>query len=71
MQHHDPFLSPGALLLAEILSGGAVAHFVTHLPGWVGGGISALAVGIILRLLDAPLRRASDRLAGTPRTPRD
>jgi len=71
---HPPHaLGGGALLVAEITSGGVGGALatITSLPPWLGGALSALLVGVLLRLADAPLRAASDRLAArvTPPPP--
>lgn len=67
--HHDHHLPAWTLFVAEALSGSAVAHFVTNLPPWLGGGLTALFVGVVLRILDAPLKRLSERLSGPPSPP--
>lgn len=64
MSHHH--YSAGEMLLAELATAGVVGHFVaslTLLPGWVGGVVGGLFVGVVLRLLDVPLRQRSERLA--------
>lgn len=43
---------------------GHAAHIVAAIPPWVGGGLSALLVGVLLRVLDPALRRLGERLAG-------
>ena len=42
---------------------GHVAHALAEIPPWVGGGVSALLVGVALRVLDPTLRRLGERLA--------
>lgn len=73
MNHPAP-LGPGALLCAEITSGGiggALWHSLASLPPWIGGAASALIVGALLRLGDPVLRALGDRLAArvTPPPP--
>lgn len=72
-QPHAP-LGPGALLVAEITSGGiggALWHALASLPPWLGGALSALAVGAVLRVADPTLRTWGERLAArvTPPPP--
>lgn len=67
--HEGPHLSPGIVLLAELVSGSGGAHLLHDLPPWLGGGLAALVVGIVLRVLDTPLRRISDRISGAPKPP--
>ena len=43
---------------------GHAAHALAAIPPWVGGGLSALLVGVLLRVLDPALRRLGERLAG-------
>ena len=53
---------------------GHVAHAVAEIPPWIGGGLSALLVGVLLRLLDPTLRRLGERLAARrdpPSPPKD
>lgn len=48
-----------ALLPFELLiftAFGQAAHVLASIPPWVGGGVSALLVGVLLRLLDPTLR---------------
>lgn len=63
--HHHPH--PGAVaLLAEITTGaggGVLASALGSVPPWLGGALSALVVGLALRLLDPVLRRLGERLA--------
>lgn len=49
-------------LLAEVAAGAWLADVLAHLPPGVVGAASALVVGVVLRLLDAPLRRRSERI---------
>lgn len=59
-------LSPGALLIAEVTSGGVFAsllHSMAAIPPWLGGAMSALVVGALLRVLDSPLREMSEGIA--------
>ncbi len=60
MNHHQP--PSGFVLLAEIFSGGVVAHVLSTIPPWLGGAIAAFVAGILLRLGDAPARVVSDAL---------
>jgi xanthine/uracil permease len=41
---------------------GHAAHVLTSIPPWVGGGVSALLVGVLLRLLDPMLRDLGEKL---------
>ena len=50
------------MLLAEVAAGAWLADALAHLPPGLVGALGALVVGVILRLLDAPLRRRSERL---------
>ena len=50
------------MLVAEVAAGAWVADTLAHLPPGVVGALSALVVGVVLRLLDAPLRARSERL---------
>lgn len=73
MNVHQP-LGPGALLFAEVTSGGiggALWHSLASLPPWIGGAASALIVGALLRLGDPVLRALGERLAArvTPPPP--
>lgn len=52
----------GFLLVAEIVSGGVVAHVLSTVPPWLGGAVAALLAGILLRLGDAPARVVSEAL---------
>ncbi len=59
-------LSPGALLIAEVTSGGVFAsllHSMAAIPPWLGGAMSALVVGALLRVLDSSLREMSEGIA--------
>jgi hypothetical protein len=40
---------------------GQVAHIVAEIPPWVGGGVSALLVGLLLRFLDPSLKVWGER----------
>lgn len=62
MNQHPAPLGDGTLLLAEIVSGTAVAHLLSSIPPWLGGSLAALVAGILLRLGDAPARVLSDAL---------
>lgn len=55
-------LPPWLLLLAEVSAGIGGGHWLSGVPSWVGGGVSALLVGVVLRLLDPTLRRLGERL---------
>lgn len=62
--HQTP--SAWALLLAELAAasvGGHAIESLSHLPGWVGGIIGGLIVGVTLRLFDPLLRAHGERLA--------
>lgn len=50
---------------------GHVAHALAEIPPWVGGGVSALLVGVVLRVLDPTLRRFGERLASRRSPPPD
>ena len=50
------------MLAVEVAAGAWIADTLAHLPPGVVGAFSALVVGIVLRILDAPLRRRSERL---------
>lgn len=66
MNHPGAPLGPGALLLAEVTSGGLGAvllHSLAAIPPWLGGAFSALAVGALLRILDPSLRDVGDRIS--------
>ncbi len=41
---------------------GQAAHLLTSIPPWVGGGVSALVVGILLRVLEPTLRALGEKL---------
>lgn len=59
-------LGPGALLFAEITSGGLGGHLfhtVAAMPPWLGGGFTALVVGVTLRVADPVLRAFGEWLA--------
>lgn len=62
--HHS--LSPGALLLAEVTSGGVMAsllHSLANVPPWLGGAMTALVVGAVLRVADPTLRDLGERIS--------
>ena len=64
MSEHSP--SPWAMLLAEMTAAGIGGHAIeslSHLPGWVGGLIGGLVMGVTLRLLDPLLRVHGERIA--------
>ncbi len=55
------------LLPAEVLVFGLfghAAHALASIPAWVGSLVSALVVGVLLRVLDPVLRQFGERLAG-------
>lgn len=60
MTHHS---SPWSFLLLELGVGSIVGHSLTAIPAWLGGGLSALVVGVVLRLLDPTLKRIGERFA--------
>lgn len=64
--HH---LSPWLILVAEVSAGIGGGHWLSGVPSWVGGGLSALLVGVVLRVLDPSLRRLGDRLVGRRSAP--
>ena len=66
---HQPHLSPWALLLCEVTAGVSGGHLLDGVPAWVGGGLSALVVGVTLRVLDPALRRLGERLAARRSNP--
>ena len=54
------------MLLAEMTAAGIGGHAIeslSHLPGWVGGLIGGLVMGVTLRLLDPLLRVHGERIA--------
>lgn len=66
---HEHAIGAGGLLLAEITSGSAAAHFLSEIPPWLGGALTALFVGITLRALDPTLRRVGEHLAARVSAP--
>lgn len=60
---HGHSLSPWHISLAELCAGVASAFALPHLPPWLISAAAALAVGVILRVLDEVLRAAGKRLA--------
>ena len=66
---HQPHLSPWVLLLCEVTAGVSGCHLFDAIPAWVGGGLSALVVGVTLRVLDPTLRRLGERLAARRSNP--
>lgn len=50
------------MLAVEVAAGAWIAETLAHLPPGVVGAVSAFVVGVVLRLLDAPLRRRSERI---------
>ena len=64
--HH---LSPWLILVAEVSAGIGGGHWLSGVPSWVGGGLSALVVGVLLRVLDPTLRRLGERLAARRSAP--
>lgn len=66
MNQHHQTLSPGALLLAEVTSGGVMAsllHSLAQVPPWLGGAMTALIVGALLRIADPTLRSLGEKLS--------
>lgn len=59
--HHSP--TPGELLLAELAAGAGLAHLLDGWPPALVGMLSALVVGVSLRVLDPLLRAHGERLA--------
>lgn len=63
MQHQS--LSNTEIFIAEVTGGSFVAHAlsaVNHLPSWVTGGLSAVVIGCMLRVLDPTLRALGEKL---------
>lgn len=61
----DHHLSPGAMLAASTLAasiGGHIAEALAGVPGWIGGAVAGLAVGVVLRLLDPTLKVHGERI---------
>lgn len=56
-------LPPWLIFVAEVSAGIGGGHWLSGVPSWVGGGVSALLVGVTLRLLDPSLRRLGERIA--------
>lgn len=57
--HPSPQIGAATLLLAELTAGaggGQLAHALSVIPPWLGGALSALAVGAVLRIVDPLLR---------------
>lgn len=61
MPDHAPHPS-AFIFVAEITSGGLAAHVLSTIPPWLGGAVTALVVGVVLRLGDASMRAASEAL---------
>lgn len=59
--HHSP--TPGELLLAELAAGAGLAHILDGWPPALVGMLSALVVGVSLRVLDPLLRLHGERIA--------
>jgi len=68
MDHH-PHLPAWALLLAEVSAGAGGGHLLDGIPAWAGGALSALVVGVVLRVLDPSLRRIGERIAARRSNP--
>lgn len=54
-----------ALLPFELLiftAFGQAAHVLASIPPWVGGGIAALVVGLLLRLADPTLKHLGEKI---------
>lgn len=65
MDEHPPHFTGLELMFAEILSAGFVAHVlhaIAHLPPFITGGISAVVVGVVLRVADPTLRAVGERV---------
>jgi hypothetical protein len=74
MNDHTHTISGGTLLLAEITSGsvgGHLAHALGAVPPWLGGAVTALLVGVTLRVADATLRDLGERLHARARAALD
>ena len=41
---------------------GHAAHVLASIPPWVGGGIAALVVGLVLRLADPTLKHWGEKI---------
>lgn len=66
MNPHSTTLSPGALLFAEVTSGSVMAsllHSLANIPPWLGGAMTALVVGALLRVADPSLRDLGERIS--------
>ncbi len=66
MNPHSTTLSPGALLFAEVTSGSVMAsllHSLANIPPWLGGALTALFVGALLRIADPSLREVGERIS--------
>lgn len=72
--HTTHTLGGGAMLVAEVTSGslgGHVAHTLGAIPPWLGGAVSAVCVGVLLRVADATLRDLGERLHARARAALD
>lgn len=62
---HAPQIGDSTLMLAQVTAGAGgaqLAHALHTLPPWLGGALSALVVGAVLRVLDPTLRDAGELL---------
>lgn len=41
---------------------GQAAHVLASIPPWIGGGIAALVVGLLLRLADPTLKHLGEKI---------
>lgn len=58
---HNWLLLPAEVLVFGLF--GHAAHTLASIPAWVGSLVSALVVGVLLRVLDPVLRQFGERLA--------
>jgi len=54
-------LLPAEVLVFSLF--GQAAHALAAIPAWVGAMVSALVVGVLLRVLDPTLRKIGERIA--------
>lgn len=59
--HNQWLLLPAEVLVFSLF--GHAAHALAAIPPWVGAMVSALVVGILLRVLDPTLRKIGERIA--------
>lgn len=51
---------PAELLIFTAM--GQITHAIAEIPPWVGGGVAALVVGLLLRLLDPTLKHLGEKI---------